>query len=164
MVLAHVQIIWSLVILYQLSDNLQYLHIRRQPLHRIQRLPGQPCRRQMFIQLHRLRLQRTHIAMHRQVKSRVVPLYGFQQLSNLNIRIQFLHDLARKRLLMRLASIDLAAGELPPAFEVAIAALGGEDLVVAENDGCYDVDGGHVVMIHCISFNGIGSFNLKSFA
>ena len=83
--------------------------------------------------------------MHRQVESRVVPLYGLQQLSNLNVRIQLLHDLACKRLLMRLASIDLASRELPPAFEVAIVALGGEDLVAAEDDGGYDVDGGDAI-------------------
>ena len=85
--------------------------------------------------------------MHRQVESRVVPLYGFQQLSNLNVRIQFLHNLARKRLLVRLSSIELAAGELPPALEVAIAASGGEDLVAAEDDGGYDVDGGDAVCL-----------------
>lgn len=106
--------------------------IRRQPLDRAESLAGQPCCSFMFIEMHRLRNQRTDEAMHLQMEIRIIPLNGLQQFPDLNLRVEFLPNLPNKRLLRAFPWLNLASGKLPPALPLAIPALRGENLSVPD--------------------------------
>ena len=70
------------------------------------------------------------------MKRRIVILHCLQVISDLNLRVQFLLYLARKRLLRRFARFDLSAGEFQAVFEIAVSPLSGEDSVVVYDDCC----------------------------
>ena len=129
-------------------DSFQQSQVCRQPLHRVQRLPGKPSRILVLIQMQRLRLQPADKAMHPQMKSRVVPLHSLQQLPDRNLRIQFLLNFPPESLLRTLSRLNLPAGKLPPTLPLAIPALGGEDLLVLDYYGGDDLD-----CFHCRAFN-----------
>lgn len=89
----------------------------------------------MLAQHHVVGRQVAPVAMHRQVKGRIVVLNGHEALPHLDAAVQFLTDFAPQRLLRRLASLNLAARKLPAATQIAIATLRGQDLAVVTDDG-----------------------------
>ena len=98
-------------------------HIRRQPLHICQLLPGQPSGCLMLLQ-HQIPFHDlTPEAIHRKMKSRIIILHCLDPFANRNFRIQFFHDLTLQRFLRRLSGFDLAAREFQSAFELALSAL-----------------------------------------
>ena len=112
--------------------------IRRKPSDGVQGFGSEPGGGFVFIQMKRVRKERAQEAVHGQMKIRIVPLDGFQQVANLDFRIQFFLDFTHKSLLRALPALDLSAGELPPALPLAITALSGEDLSVPDDYcSCY---------------------------
>ena len=86
-------------------------------------------------------VQAAEETVHRKMKLRIVIVNRPEQFAHFDLSSQLLADLAAERLLPTLAGFDLATGELPPVFPLAIAALGGEDTsFVIADDGC---DGSH---------------------
>ena len=70
--------------------------------------------------------QRAEVAVHHQVKSRIVVLYGDQKIVNLDINVQLLAYLAPQRLFAALARLNLSARELPIVFVLSISSLRGQ--------------------------------------
>ena len=84
------------------------------------------------------------IASHGEVASGVVVFDGTDVVSHLYLGGQFFPDFPFKGILGSLTWLHLAPGELPAVLELAIAPLGGKELVVLDNDGCYYMDGLHM--------------------
>ena len=110
-----------------MPDKIQQLQIRRQPLHTAQFIPAQPPSRLMLLKCQTAALNPAPVAVHNQMKSRVVPFNSPNKPLNHNARLQLLPNLPLQRLLRRLPRLHLAPGELPEILEITIPALGGEN-------------------------------------
>ena len=75
--------------------------------------------------------------MHCQMKTRIVPFYRLQQITDLDLCIKLLTDFTHKSLFGTFPALNLSARELPPALPLAISSLGGEDLSILDNDCRY---------------------------
>ena len=76
--------------------------------------------------------------MHCEVEVRVIPFYGFYEIANGYCGIQFLLYLTCQRLLWCFTLFHLAAGKLPPVFEIPIATLCGKYLVTTPDNSSYN--------------------------
>ena len=89
-------------------------------------------------------------AVHCEMEGGVVPLHCGEEGADGNVGIEFFADFAFQGLLRGFVGLDFTAWEFPPALPFAVSALGGEDLVVAEDDGGYDVEGGALLLFNII--------------
>ena len=78
------------------------------------------------------------------MEGRVVVFDGTDVVVHLYLCGQFFPDLPLKGILRSLPWLHLASGELPSVLELAVPPLGGKELVVLDNDGCYYMDGLHM--------------------
>ena len=104
--------------------------------HAIQVFWLQPTRSLVFIQVQRFRQQRAKIAMHSQMKSRIIIFHRTEKLIHVNLRRQFLMDLSLQCLFWCFPNLHLSARELPPVFEITISTLCGEYQIVLANNRC----------------------------
>lgn len=81
--------------------------------------------------------------MHGKVEIGIIMFYGADMLLYRYVYIQFLTDFPTERFFGRFARFYLASREFPKSLEIPIPTLGGEDLSVLMNDGCYYFDGFH---------------------
>lgn len=88
------------------------------------------------------------IALHREVERFIVMLDGAEILEVTDGDLEFFFNFANDSLLAGLARLQLAAGELPSVFKLAVTTLAAEYLVsVADNRCCY-VNGLHDNLLH----------------
>ena len=111
--------------------------VRWQPLHAAQLVPREPSCRLVFVQRQTATFNMTPIAMHRQVKFRVIILHRTKELIHANVRRQFLANLTLQSLLRRFPSLHFATRKLPPVLPFTIPPLRGEDLILLANNCCY---------------------------
>ena len=101
----------------------------------------------MFQQFQLTRDHRTGVTLQRKMESRVVIFDGIYVAAHLYFGGQLFPDLPLKSVLRRFARFYLAPGKLPAVLELAVTPLGGKQLVVFDNDGCYNMDGFHAKII-----------------
>lgn len=139
------------ILLFRKKDTrlwviLEYLHhsdISRKPFYTLPFRFFQPTGRLMLVQ-HQFTLHdAAPITMHGKVEIGIVMFYGADMLLYRYIYIQFLTDFPTERFFGRFAWLNLASRKFPKSLEIPIPALGGEDLSVLMNDGCYYFYGFH---------------------
>ena len=74
------------------------------------------------------------IAMHCEMEFGVVVVDGCMEAVNYDFGIQFFFDFTHEGFFPAFSLLDFTAWEFPPATPLTIAALGGKDLVVVNND------------------------------
>ena len=74
------------------------------------------------------------IAMHCEMEFGVVVVDGCMEAVDYDFGIQFFFDFTHEGFFPAFSLLDFTAWEFPPAAPLTIAALGGKDLVVVEND------------------------------
>ena len=74
-------------------------------------------------------------AVHGEMEVGVVVIDGGEESVDCDEGVQLLSQFADEGLFAAFAGLHLAAGEFPPPFPFAVAALGGEDFIVSEDDG-----------------------------
>ena len=84
--------------------------------------------------------QVTEKAVHGEVEVRVVVVDGGEETVDCNVGVQFFLYFADEGFFAAFTGLDFATREFPPAFPWAIAALGGQDGVVATDDGSHNFD------------------------
>lgn len=94
----------------------------------------------MLLQYQAAGNHRAKIAMHGEVERRILTVHRGEEGIHPDVRVQFLADFPHQRLFPALARLHLPAGELPVILELAVAALGGEVLPVADDDRCHHFD------------------------
>ena len=103
-----------------------HLPVRREPRHRVQVVAPQPGGVFMLLQYQLSCTQRAEVAVHHQVKSRIVVLYSDQKIVNLDINVQLLAYLAPQRLFAAFARLNLPTWKLPIVFVLSISSLRGQ--------------------------------------
>lgn len=76
------------------------------------------------------------VAMHSEVKLRIVPFHRLHKVLHGDARLQLLPNLASQGFLCRLSRLDLSAGKLPVILPFAITPLRGEDAPVIIVNNC----------------------------
>ncbi len=109
-----------------LCNIFQYRNIGGQPLDGVQLLFRELAGGFMLVEVKRFGGQHTPVAVHCQIKVRIVPLDGTQQIADFDFGVQLFSDFAYQRLLRRFTQLYLPARKLLPAFELAISTLRGE--------------------------------------
>ena len=74
------------------------------------------------------------VAMHGEMEFGVVVVDGCMEAVNYDFGIQFFFDFTHEGFFTAFSLLDFTAWEFPPATPLTIAALGGKDLVVVNND------------------------------
>lgn len=67
----------------------------------------------------------------------VVVLDGGEEAIDADVGVELLTDFAPESLCRRFAGLDFSSRKFPEVFELAIATLGGEILLLAADDGRY---------------------------
>ena len=101
----------------------------------------------MFQQFQLAGDDRTKVAVHGEVKGGVVVFYCIDVVAHFYFCSQFFFDLPFKGFLWAFSWLYLAPGIFPAVLELTVAPLGGKQLVVLDNDGCYNMDGFHTKSI-----------------
>ena len=92
----------------------------------------------MLAQLQLTTQQTAHIAPHAQMKGRVVPFYGIQQLAHLHLHAQFLGYFPGNRILGRLSRLNLATRKLPSPTMLVLRAFHRQHTPLGiQNKGCH---------------------------
>ena len=130
----HSILIMSLFIRYYLH----HFNICWQPLHAVQFVFREPSCRLMFIQVQRLCLQGAEVAMHLQVKGRIIILHRTKEFIHADVCRKFLANLPYQRFFRCFPSLHFPARELPPVLPLTISPLSGENLIFLANNRSYD--------------------------
>lgn len=83
------------------------------------------------------------VAVEGEVEGGVVVLDGGEEAIDADVGVELLTDFAPESLCRRFAGLDFASRKFPEVFELAIATLGGEVLLLAADDGRYYFDAFH---------------------
>ena len=70
------------------------------------------------------------------MEARIIPIDSAQKLVHTDFGVELFADFTHQGLFGSLSGLDLPAGELPPAFPLAIAPPGGKNLVTPSDNGC----------------------------
>ena len=96
-----------------IPDIIYQFQIRRKPFHGVKFVLCKPSCQLSLFQYKFPAFYFSEKAIHRQVKFRIIILYGFYQFMNRNLRCQFFPDLANKCFLRCFSSLDLTSRKLP---------------------------------------------------
>ena len=130
----------------RLSQEWKKYQIGRQPVHRLQLIRSKPLCGLVLFEFQIARQDAAPVAVHGQMKRRIIIINSGNETVHADFGIKFLHDLAPERLLQGFTRFSLAPWELPPVLDFALPPLGDEYLSSGlAADRCYYCDSFHTV-------------------
>lgn len=128
----------------RLSQEWKKYQIGRQPVHRLQLIRSKPLCGLVLFEFQIARQNAAPVAVHGQMKRRIIIINSGDETVHADFGIKFLHDLAPERLLQGFTRFSLAPWEFPPVLEFAVPPLGDEYLSSGiADDRCYYCDSFH---------------------
>ena len=86
---------------------------------------------------------RAEVAVHGEVEGRVAVFDSIYVAAHFYFSSQLFSYFPLQCFLWSFSWLYFASRELPAILEIAVASLGGKELVILDNDGCYYMDGLH---------------------
>ena len=122
-----------------MAEALHEVAVGREPADAVELVGREPACGLVLFEAEVVALQVAAEAVHGEVEVGIVPFDGLDEVLDGDVRLKLFPQLALEGLLGAFARLYLAAGELPVAFPLALAALGGEEAsgVVVDDGGCH---------------------------